>query len=285
MPYRMIAVDLDDTLLGRDKQMSRANRDAMVRAHDAGVLVVPCTGRTWHKAKALALDVLPMLEVGVFFDGSMVCDNATGAIRSCTTMPDDAAASLLDWFDGRDYTLVYCCRHNRRHYGYVVRGEPLAQRIVDAWLSDAPVDVMVDHAPPAAAVRGTLGVRIVAERDQAIEQAGVVLRDRGADAAGLSWHALWFVQGGLSVMQIYDREVDKWPALKWVAQEYGITPNDIAFIGDQINDVTALREAGCGITMTNGVEAAKQVADHVTADCDEDGVAHAIDRLLAGEWG
>jgi hypothetical protein len=154
MRYRMIAVDLDDTLLGRDKQMSRANRDAVARAHDAGVLVVPCTGRTWHKAKSLALDVLPMLDVGVFFDGSMVCHCATGRIHHCTTMADDAAAVLLDWFGGRDYTLVYCCRDNASHYGYVVTGDALAKRIVDAWLSDAPVGVVVHDARAHRCGRG-----------------------------------------------------------------------------------------------------------------------------------
>jgi HAD superfamily hydrolase (TIGR01484 family) len=281
----MIAVDLDDTLLGRDKRMSDINRDAIIRAHDAGVLVLPCTGRTWHKARALALDVLPMLDVGVFFDGSMICHCATGSIRHCTTMHDDAAAGLLDWFDGRDYTLVYCCRTNASHYRYVVTGETLAGRIVDAWLGDAPVEVAVHDVPSPAAVRDTLGVRIVAEGDAAIERAGSALRDRGAADRGLTWHALWFVQGGLSVLQIYDRKVDKWPAVQWVAERHGIEPGDIAFIGDQINDVAALREAGCGIAMSNAVDAAKQAADHVTADCDAHGVAHAIDRLLSGEWG
>ena len=58
----------------------------------------------------------------------------------------------------------------------------------------------------------------------------------------------------------------------------------IAAIGDEVNDLTMVREAGLGVAMDNAVEDVKQAADVHTARNDEDGVALAIDHILSGRW-
>ena len=86
------------------------------------------------------------------------------------------------------------------------------------------------------------------------------------------------------ILEVFAAGVDKWRGLSWVAQSHGIAPDEIACIGDEINDVQMLRAAGCGIAMGNGIEAAKKAARYVTKDNRNDGVAFAIEQLLSGKW-
>jgi len=85
-------------------------------------------------------------------------------------------------------------------------------------------------------------------------------------------------------LQAYASGVDKWPALAWLAEQHDIALQDIAMVGDHANDVAAIRAAGCGVAMGNALEQTKAVADRITKDCDDSGLAHAIDELLSGRW-
>jgi hypothetical protein len=284
MRYKLIGIDLDDTLLDGAKQISDANLAAIERAQEAGVLIVPCTGRTWHKAKEIALAYLPNMTFGIFHDGAMVCDVVSGKMHWHITMPDDVTASLMREFDRDNITSVFCRVSDQLGYDYLLCGNHLADEITQTWLARIPQRVTINHQAGDDDVRQTLGMRIVVD-DQSmfedIEQA--IANLAGADQ--LFWHRLWFANTGLYVLQIYHRDVNKWPALQRIARQHDIRDDEIAFIGDQINDVTALREAACGIAMANAIAHAKEAANHITHDCGISGVAHAIDQLFAGRWG
>ncbi len=285
MRYRLIGIDLDDTLLNRQKQISDANRAAIAAVHDAGCLITPCTGRTWHKAMEIALHELPNLEDGVFLDGAMICDVAGGRIKRHTTMPNDLSIALLDQFDSQRYVLVYCRLCDEHGYDYLLRGDGLAQRLAETWLKGIPERVTVrSHAAPDE-VADTLGLRVVTADQAELKQASEVLARLDGATEALFWHELWFAENGLHVLQFYNRQVDKWPALQWIARKHDIADDEIAYLGDQINDITPLREAACGIAVANAVPGAIAAADFITHDCDDDGVAHALDQLLTGAWG
>ena len=63
-----------------------------------------------------------------------------------------------------------------------------------------------------------------------------------------------------------------------------LAADSIAAIGDEVNDVALLQQAGCGVAMGNAINAVKEAADYHTLDCEHHGVAHAIDQLLSGAW-
>jgi hydroxymethylpyrimidine pyrophosphatase-like HAD family hydrolase len=86
------------------------------------------------------------------------------------------------------------------------------------------------------------------------------------------------------VLEIFAPGVDKWRGLAWLAERHGIRPDQIAALGDQINDVAMIQAAGCGIAMGNAINSVKAAADHVTLDHNQHGVAFAIDQLLAERW-
>ena len=88
----------------------------------------------------------------------------------------------------------------------------------------------------------------------------------------------------LNILEIFDREATKWSAISYLAREWAIDSSQIVAIGDEINDVSMIEGAGLGIAMGNAIPAVKAAAKRVTLPNAESGVAHAIDRLLAGEW-
>ena len=69
-----------------------------------------------------------------------------------------------------------------------------------------------------------------------------------------------------------------------IADAEGIADEEIAFLGDQVNDLPALKAAGCSVAMGNAVPEAAAAAMHRTESNLEHGVAHAIHRMLDGEW-
>jgi hypothetical protein len=86
------------------------------------------------------------------------------------------------------------------------------------------------------------------------------------------------------ILECFDARADKWNAVRHLAAERGIDAARIAAVGDQVNDVTMIEGSGLGIAMGNAVGAVRAVADRVTGTNAEDGVAHAVSMILAGEW-
>jgi hydroxymethylpyrimidine pyrophosphatase-like HAD family hydrolase len=89
---------------------------------------------------------------------------------------------------------------------------------------------------------------------------------------------------GLHVMEIFAPGVDKWTGIRQMMADWRLTAEQVAAIGDDINDLELVREAGLGVAMANAIEAVKAVADVHTGSHDEDGVAQFIDRLLDGQF-
>jgi 5-amino-6-(5-phospho-D-ribitylamino)uracil phosphatase len=88
----------------------------------------------------------------------------------------------------------------------------------------------------------------------------------------------------LHILEVFARDASKWSAIRWIASQSGVPDDRICAIGDEINDVPMIRGAGLGIAMGNAVESVKAAATRQTLRNDEDGVAHAVYKVLGGEW-
>ncbi len=86
------------------------------------------------------------------------------------------------------------------------------------------------------------------------------------------------------ILEAFDERVSKWTAIRWLAERDGLNPARIAAIGNDINDIAMLESAGLGIAVANAIDDAKRVSRRQTLSNEDHGVAHAIDRILAGEW-
>ena len=86
------------------------------------------------------------------------------------------------------------------------------------------------------------------------------------------------------IVEIFAAGVTKWRGIQYLAQQHGIPDQQIATIGDEVNDLAMLEHAGLGVAMANAVEPAKAVANQHTHSNADHGVAHAIRQMLEGVW-
>nr|WP_291234665.1 Cof-type HAD-IIB family hydrolase [Frisingicoccus sp.] len=81
-------------------------------------------------------------------------------------------------------------------------------------------------------------------------------------------------------IEISHGDVCKYAALKWLAKKLNICPEEIIAFGDGENDLEMIQYAGIGVAMENGIERLKKTADRVAPSCDEDGVARVLEEIL-----
>ena len=83
-----------------------------------------------------------------------------------------------------------------------------------------------------------------------------------------------------TMCEVIRHDASKWSAVLHVAELWGVTPEEICAVGDDVNDVPMIRGAGLGVAMGHAPSEVIAAADHVTADHDRDGVAMLVEELL-----
>jgi len=279
--YRLLAVDVDGTLLNSANSLPPANREALHRAHEAGLTICLCTGRCYTETRPVIEAIGLDLDAAICVFGALLCDAQSGHTIHRWPIPRQTARLLLEVFASQDEPALVL--HDRTEAGvdyYLVHGRRHA-REYERWLELAPTVVArVDRWPDDAPEPLRIGV-IVDPGDAA------VARERLTTAfppAELKCNAIFAPNYRLHVLECFAPQVNKWFALRQLARDRGIRPSEIVAIGDDINDVEMIRSAGLGVAMGNAVPAVRGAAKCSTETNDEAGVAAFIDRMLAGEY-
>lgn len=292
IPYRLLALDLDGTLLDAASRLSPANRAAVGRAIDAGLEVVVCTGRGFAECRHV-LDDLTMAGAAVVAGGAMTVQLPSGETLHRSAMPADLVrevSRILNAATGH-YVLLLKDR-SATGVDYVLLGDGRVDAASEWWFNQVPVAVQraerfEDDPHPDETIRlgivttaremKRLGARVVEEfgRRTFVHHFPVINSD------GNGRH---LADNAIHLMEIFNAQTNKWSAISALAAQRGIDAGQIAAIGDEINDVAMIRHAGLGIAMGNAIDPIKQVADRITLDQAEDGVAHAIEQILGGAW-
>lgn len=290
MKYRMIAVDLDGTLLNRRGKLSADNIAAVSEAQRAGVLVVPCTGRAWRESK-MVLTQLPQAQragsPGVFVGGAAVSDLLTGQTLDISAIEPHLALEVVEHLrEGPEAVLVFR-DSNLVGHDYLITGRGTLSGNTEWWFQVTGATVHFQRLVTADDLHHSMRVALVTTPDR-VARLTDGLRERFGDR--LIMHSFAAVQmpdprESVHVLEMFARGTDKWRGLSWIAEQRGFAREQVAVIGDEINDLAMLEGAGCGIAMGNAIDRVKGLAKHVTLDCDHCGVAYAIRRLLSGEWG
>lgn len=287
MRYRLIGLDLDGTLLNRQGRISPENLAAIQRAHDQGVIVVPCTGRAWQESH-MAIDALiGGAEVGVFITGAMVNDLRTGKTLDVLTIENALVREIVNLIEPVGEPLLLLRDRDQTGHDYLVTGQGKLARNTHQWFVRHEVPVEHVRVPGDAHFDHVLRIGMVTDHNTAQRMEHIVAQRFSQQVQVHHFAAVHLERAvlNLDILEVFAKGVDKWRGMLWVARRHGIDPADIAVMGDQINDMEMMKQAGCRIAMGNAVDALKAHAHHITLDCDQHGVAHAIDCLLAGKWG
>ncbi len=274
--YRMLAVDLDGTLLGPDSKLTPRTRAAMDCAIQAyGVAVVIATGRRFHSARPIAQDAGLTTPI-VTHNGALVKDIATAAVCHYQPLDLDVARELLAFGkafgadtialddpegDGRILTDGVSERNASLRY-YLEINRRYVQEVDDLRLSVAAPVTQVMFCGPCAPMQ---------ELAQALE------RDLAAEARLLM---TTYPHNDMTILDLMHPACSKATGIAHVAAQLGIAPEEILAVGDNYNDLDMLRYAGRGILMGNAEPELKAMGFELTAPNTEDGVARVIETYI-----
>ncbi|MFP4223096.1 MAG: HAD-IIB family hydrolase [Phycisphaeraceae bacterium] len=285
MKYRLLGLDLDGTLLDDRGRVSRANRDALARAEEAGLKVVPCTGRGWRESRDVLGD-LPGLDIGVFVTGAAVVSLPEGTAVDLSIIEPHLAMEITEFLATEPEAVLVYREPGLAGYDYLVTGQGELNASTEWWFKQSRATVHFQNRIDLESMHHALRIGLVAEARRLPELSQRLAKHFGDRV--LLHHFEVFQQDGpnasIHVLEVFAAGTDKWRGLSWIAQERGIPAEEIAAIGDSVNDLSMLEQAGCGIAMRNASDDARRCARCVTEANTHDGVARAIDRLLDGTW-
>lgn len=285
MKYSLIALDLDGTLLGPDQRVSVENAQAIAEAQAAGVFVVPCTGRGWCESAEYLCDI-PGLTHGIFNTGAIVAEMSTGRAVDLAKFEPHLIKQIVEFLaELPDAVLVF---QDLQHTGrdYLVCGNGGLTKESRRWFESNEIRTQTISRPGLYDLHHSVRVSMVA-----LGEHGFEIERRVAERFGeqIGLHCFGGVptadrEAARFMVEIFAAGVDKWRGVRWLADQRGVAPEHVACIGDEINDLAMIQHAGLGIAMANAIPQVAVIADRTTLSCTDHGVAHAIYRMLEGDW-
>jgi hypothetical protein len=226
------------------------------------------------------------LSLGVFVSGAAVAEIETGESCDLAAIEPHLAHELVNHlYDLPEAVLVFRDGALAGH-DYLVTGRGELTANTEWWFSSCEARVHRQDRPGPEDLHHTLRVGLVTTRSR---MHPVIEEIEHKFVGRVLTHYFEAVNApddcdSMFVLEVFADGVDKWRGIQMIARQHGIGDDRIAAIGDQINDVTMIRNSALGIAMANAVDAVKQIADVTTEDHREDGVANALERISAGEW-
>ncbi|MDQ0337863.1 Cof subfamily protein (haloacid dehalogenase superfamily) [Caldalkalibacillus uzonensis] len=256
----LIAVDLDGTLLTDKKDISPKTKQALQQATSQGHYVVISTGRPFRSSKNY-YDQLNLNTPIVNFNGALVHHPQKPEWGFFHTPLDlDVAQNVVstaEKFRVKNIMIevmdeVYLKKHDK---------------LIMQTFFDPPVNVntmpQVIHTKPTSVLIHPYEHHVDRLRQYLSEYHAEVVDHR-------KWAAPWHV------IEVIKAGINKAVGLEKVCRSLNIPRENIIAFGDEDNDVEMLQFAGCGVAMGNAIKPLKEVADWVTLDNEQDGIAHFL---------
>ena len=266
MPYKMVVLDLDDTLLRDDLTISARTRDTLLKTQAQGVILVLASGRPTGAMRSYAEELELARHGGwiLSFNGAVITDCATGEVifeqslspelvHEIHDLAATQGANILSYVDDRIVT-------------------PRADEwtAVEQRLTGMEV---VEVADFKGAIRGPAVKAIVLDEPARLREVADKIRPAVDGRLSMAISKPFF-------LEFTDRGIDKGHSLARLIAHLGIDPSEVVAIGDGQNDAGMIQLAGLGIGMANGAAEVRAIADHVTGSNMEDGVAQALERFV-----
>jgi Cof subfamily protein (haloacid dehalogenase superfamily) len=275
MPIRLIAVDLDGTLLNSQLEISQANRRALASASAQGVQIVITTGRRFHSARPL-LDSLPCPITLVTSNGAMV-RTLSGDVLHRNFLPRRAAVQVLEAaIDYRPYAVALFDTPSR---GQVMMQQSASLEGPLRWYLKTAQEYLLQVPDLPAELPGDPIQIMFGGAPAFLEPLEHLLR---ASSAGRHVQLTWtkYFERNVSLLDVMNLGCSKASGLRWLLKQTDCLPSEVMAIGDNYNDLDMLQMAGFPVVMGNSSPGLNSDGWHHTRSNDEDGVAAAIHELV-----
>ena len=270
---KLIAFDLDGTLLDSRKGLSERNRRALAAAGEAGIRLVPATGRI-PAGMPVPLRGLPGLRWGILSNGAEIYDFETQRIVGREEVPLDTALEVYDFAESLG--LPYDCYQD--NWGYITAA--VKARAPEFIPDPGILDLMERLRTPVPELRAYLRGKGEPLQKLQLYFTDLALRGRLLRELPERWPTLAVTSSVPFNIEINSARATKGRALESLCALLGVDPADTLAFGDGSNDISLLRAAGCGVAMANAEPAVKAAADRVTLSNDESGVAAVLEEFI-----
>jgi HAD superfamily hydrolase (TIGR01484 family) len=284
MPTRLLAIDLDGTLLTRDG-VSKGDREAIERARDAGIEIVVATGRAWSESLE-ALRAIDATGVMIAAGGAILHDAKTGQTLERSVVHPEVIESVTQSLRRHGHVVHLLQDAPRAGCDYWMIGRDPVSEATRWWFERHGVKARwVETMDQVDSLENTVRVGTTALGSELANIVDEIREDLGDRVVLQSWSAVVESEisgGSVHLLEAFDPTVDKWTMLSSLARRRGIPIDAVAAIGDGLNDVGMIRGAGVGIAMAGSDERVVAVSNRRTGPLGS-GVGDAINRLLDEE--
>lgn len=274
MDIKLVAIDLDGTLLHTDRSLSDENKAAIKEAKEAGVHIVLCTGRPLRSMQHVLeeAELMDKGDIAITYNGGLIQKTNTGEIINEITFNREECLDIYELGQLLNMPINFI----DLDYVYEPPYPKGAESIYQAFARDVPkekalqyVNVDVAELPDPFTINKIVISRPPEELDAAIPNIPA------------SYHEKYNIyKSQPHILEILPQHVDKGYSMRILGELLGLSKDQIMGIGDQENDLSLVENAGFGVAMGNAIEHVKEAADYITLTNDENGVAHVIRKFV-----
>jgi Cof subfamily protein (haloacid dehalogenase superfamily) len=266
LPYKMIVLDLDDTLLNDEHTLSKRNKEALMAAQELGVKVVLASGRPTFGMVSIAKD-LQLDHYGSYilsYNGSKIINATSNEEIFNSTISSEMAHRLYD-LSRREGVSILSYKDES-----IVIEEPNEYADIEATITGLPlqiVDQFKEHI-----TEPVVKAMMLAHPDVLVNVEQTLIKEVGEEVSVFRSKPFFLEFTALNVT--------KGTSLDQLTKQLGISAEEVIAIGDSYNDITMIEFAGLGVAMGNAPDAIKDIANHVTETNNNDGVAKVVEEFI-----
>ena len=279
MKIKAIVLDVDGTLLNREKKISSRTKEILLKAQQQGILLVLASGRPTKGliefGKELRMDDYNGFFVS--FNGSKVVEAKTLQERFNAPMTKEQGRAVLEhlkkfkvipMIDKEDYMIV------NNVFDGILKIEEKEVNIIEHE-SRGNKYKLCEKADLAAFVDYPLNKILTAGEPEYLKEHYTAMMEPFKDTLNCMFTSPFY-------FEFTAKGIDKAKALDAVLKPMGVSGNEMISFGDAQNDVSIIKHAKIGVAMGNAVDELKEIADEITTTCDEDGIVLSLLKHIPG---
>ena len=268
--YKLLAIDMDGTLLNDEKKISLANYEAIQQARENGVKVVLASGRplVGFKRYLEELNLVSEEDYAVAFNGALVQSSEGGEIISKTTLTLE------------DYKSLYkLSKELKVNIHALTETSVISPKDSEYTRREAEMNGISNEIIPVEDVtEDTTIVKVMfIDKPELIDEIIQKIPEEVSSKYTVVRSAPFF-------LEFLHKSVNKGAGVAALAKKLNIKQEEVICIGDAGNDIHMIKYAGLGVAMGNAFPEVKRIANFITKTNEEDGVAYIINKfILNGE--
>lgn len=268
---KLIALDLDGTLLDSQKRLSQRNEEVLKECIRRGIEIVPCTGRIWNGVPEFIRNI-PGIHYAITINGAVVEDVVNHKCLYERKISIRNAVEILEM--AKNYETMYDAYVGGQGYGEARFLDDMERYGVNPGIRDMVRKTRI-AVPDVAETIKELGMPV-----EKINYFFSDMQERSRARAALEARGDVVISSSFPTnLEINMIGATKGDGIRCLAEYLGLKPEETMGFGDGENDLTMMQMAGIGVAMGNGEEVVKAAADYVTDTNDADGVALAIEKF------